>query len=175
MLDPGKRGRIYQDLARFRVQSDFRERSGLAVLARQVVQATLFPLSPQPFHSWRRLLLRPFGGEVGRGVLVRPTARVTCPWKVRLGDHCWIGDHAEIYSLGPISIGAHAVVSQRGLVLFVEPAIGGQRLWPSGVRGGDGLRRGDSACDPARQGFRARRHCRQRRRRGRCGSALLTI
>ncbi|GMO94108.1 hypothetical protein BwSF19_74240 [Bradyrhizobium ottawaense] len=58
-------------------------------------------------------MLRLFGAEVGKGVLVRPTARVTYPWKVKLGNHCWIGDNAELYSLGAIEIGENAVISQR--------------------------------------------------------------
>ena len=47
---------------------------------------------------------------------MRPTARVTYPWKVKLGHHCWIGDNAELYSLGAITIGENAVISQRSYV-----------------------------------------------------------
>jgi putative colanic acid biosynthesis acetyltransferase WcaF len=72
----------------------------------------LFRSSPQGMYVWRRFLLRCFGAYVGNGVLIRPSASITYPWKVRLGDHCWIGDNVVLYSLGPISIGAHAVVSQ---------------------------------------------------------------
>lgn len=103
----------YQDLSRFRVHPAFRGRSGVIVLLWQLVQATLFGLSPQPAYAWRRFLLRLFGANVGEGVLIRPTARVTYPWKVRLGRYSWIGDHAELYSLGPITVGEHAVVSQK--------------------------------------------------------------
>ena len=103
---------VYQDLSRFTVPPGFRGRSGPVVLLWQIVQATLFRCSPQPFYGWRRALLRLFGASVGRNVLVRPTARITYPWNIRLGDYCWVGDHAELYSLGPIAIGAHAVVSQ---------------------------------------------------------------
>jgi putative colanic acid biosynthesis acetyltransferase WcaF len=46
-------------------------------------------------------------------VIVRPTATITYPWKVSIGDHAWVGDDAVLYSLGEIEIGAHAVVSQR--------------------------------------------------------------
>lgn len=103
----------FQDLSRFATPPGFRGRSGITVLIWQVVQQTLFAWSPQPAYGWRRWLLRMFGARVGRGVLVRPTARITYPWKVELRDYCWIGDQAEIYSLGPISIGENAVVSQR--------------------------------------------------------------
>ena len=104
---------IYQDLARFTVQPGFRGRPGIVVLIWQIVQASLFRLSPQPAYGWRRFLLRAFGAKVGEGVIIRPTSRVTYPWKVKLGNHCWIGDHTELYSLGPISIGNNAVVSQK--------------------------------------------------------------
>ncbi|SPP97725.1 WcaF family extracellular polysaccharide biosynthesis acetyltransferase [Bradyrhizobium vignae] len=106
----------FQDLSRSKVPPGFRGRSGVTVLLWQMVQQTLFAWSPQPAYGWRRWLLRLFGAEVGTGVLVRPTARVTYPWKVKLGDHCWIGDNAELYSLGSITVGNCAVVSQRSYI-----------------------------------------------------------
>lgn len=105
-------GPIFQDLSRFAVPKDFRGRSGVVLLLWQLVRSTLFAWSPQPFYAWRRWLLRSFGASVGRGVLVRPSARVTYPWKVKIGDHSWIGDRAELYSLGPIFVGRNVVVSQ---------------------------------------------------------------
>lgn len=63
-------------------------------------------------YGWRRALLRAFGARIGKGVIVRPTARVTYPWKLSVGDNSWIGDYAEIYNLGDIVIGRNAVVSQ---------------------------------------------------------------
>ncbi len=103
----------FQDLGKFRVPPGFRGRNALVVLVWQLVQSTLFGLSPQPFYSWRRWLLRLFGAKIGRKVLVRSTARITYPWKVKIGDFSWIGDHVEVYSLDRISIGCHSVISQR--------------------------------------------------------------
>jgi putative colanic acid biosynthesis acetyltransferase WcaF len=62
--------------------------------------------------GWRNWLLRLFGANIGVGVLIRPTVRITYPWKLTIGDHSWIGDFAELYTLGPIHIGKNAVVSQ---------------------------------------------------------------
>jgi putative colanic acid biosynthesis acetyltransferase WcaF len=78
-----------------------------------IVQATLFAISPQFMFGWRRWLLRLFGAKVGRGVLLRPSVRVTYPWNVSIGDYAWVGDDVVLYSLGEIEIGEHAVVSQR--------------------------------------------------------------
>lgn len=106
----------FQDLSLSQTPPGFRGRSAMFVLLWNTVQQTLFAWSPQPAYGWRRWLLRVFGAQVGRGVIVRPTARVTYPWKVKLGDHCWVGDNAELYSLGPITIGENAVVSQRSYI-----------------------------------------------------------
>jgi putative colanic acid biosynthesis acetyltransferase WcaF len=78
-----------------------------------MVQATLFRMSPQAFYGWRRLLLRLFGCSVGKGVLIRPTATITYPWKVVIKDYSWIGDHVALYSLGQILIGENVVISQK--------------------------------------------------------------
>lgn len=102
-----------QDLRRFRVPPGFRGRSAAVVQLWWIVQATLFGLSPQIAYGWRRWLLRLFGARIGEGVLIRASARVTYPWKVTIGDHAWVGDQAVLYSLGEVSIGANAVVSQR--------------------------------------------------------------
>lgn len=103
----------YQDLSLFRVPPGFRGRSGFVVQLWWLVQSTLFGLSPQFAYGWRRMLLRLFGARIGTGVIVRPTARITYPWKVSIGDHSWIGDEVAIYSLDRIDIGAHCCISQR--------------------------------------------------------------
>jgi putative colanic acid biosynthesis acetyltransferase WcaF len=74
--------------------------------------APLFRLSPRPLWGWRRTMLRLFGAHVGRDVHVYPTARITIPWNLTLGESCAVGDHAILYALGPITLGPRATVSQ---------------------------------------------------------------
>lgn len=75
-------------------------------------------------------------------MLVRPTVRITYPWKVSLGDNVWVGDHAELYSLGPISIGRNSVVSQKSYLctgghdyndpsfpIFAKQIVVGEEAW----------------------------------------------
>jgi putative colanic acid biosynthesis acetyltransferase WcaF len=106
----------YQDLSLFRLPAGFRGRSAWFVQLWWIVQATLFGWSPQALYGWRRWLLRRFGAEVGRGALIRPTARITYPWKVAIGEYSWIGDGVVLYSLGKIHVGAHSVISQRSYI-----------------------------------------------------------
>ena len=91
----------------------FRGRHAVIVQLWWIVQSLLFRPSPQFMYGWRRWLLRLFGAEIGRGVILRPTMQVQFPWKVKIGDYSWIGDEVVLYSLGEIQIGANAVVSQR--------------------------------------------------------------
>jgi putative colanic acid biosynthesis acetyltransferase WcaF len=108
--------RVYQDLSAFRMPSAFRGRAAWFVQLWWLVEAVLFRPSPQVFYGWRRMLLRLFGAHVGKGVIIRPTVQVTYPWKVSIGDFSWIGDHVTLYSLGPIEIGEHSVVSQHSYI-----------------------------------------------------------
>jgi putative colanic acid biosynthesis acetyltransferase WcaF len=64
-------------------------------------------------YGWRRFLLRIFGAKVGKNVLLRPSVKITYPWKVSIGDNSWIGDEVVLYSLGRINIGSNTVISQR--------------------------------------------------------------
>jgi len=104
---------MYQDLSRFQVSSQFRGRPAWLVQLWWLVQALLFHTSPQVLFGWRRFLLRLFGARIGKKALIRPSATVTYPWKVTIGDYSWIGDDAVIYSLSDITIGSHVVISQR--------------------------------------------------------------
>ncbi len=103
----------FQNLNTYRTPENFRGRSKITVQLWWMVQATLFALSPQVLYPWRRFLLRIFGAKIGRKVIIRPSVKITYPWKLTVGDYSWIGDEVVLYSLGEITIGANAVVSQK--------------------------------------------------------------
>lgn len=105
-----------QDLSTFRLPQDFRGKSPLLVLLWWLVRDTVFLASPQPLYGFRNWLLRLFGAKIGRNVIVRPTTRVTYPWKLEIGDDSWIGDFVELYTLGDIKIGKSVCVSQNSYI-----------------------------------------------------------
>ncbi len=86
-----------------------REQAGRAAWA---LATPLFRFSPRVFWGWRRMLLRLFGARVGADAHIYPTARITIPWNLDIGEQAAVGDHAILYALGPIRIGARATISQ---------------------------------------------------------------
>lgn len=77
----------------------------------RTIEGVLFD-SWLPGSIWRTFLLRFFGAIVGRGVIIKPHVRVKFPWKLRIGDHSWIGESVWIDNLAQVSIGSHCCVSQ---------------------------------------------------------------
>ncbi len=76
-----------------------------------------FFLSPLPWPgAVKRFLLRRFGARVGVGVVIKPRVNIHFPWKLTLGDHCWLGEECWLLDFEPIEIGAHACVSQRAFL-----------------------------------------------------------
>lgn len=95
-------------------QSGFeRGRPGWYIFAWWLLQAIAFPLSLHTANGFRCWLLRCFGADIGQEVIIRPTARFTYPWKVKIGDYSWIGDDVVFYSLETITVGSHCVISQK--------------------------------------------------------------
>ena len=88
----------------------FREKAGRALW--MITWSFLFRTSFHNWYAWRRFLLRLFGARVGRQVRVRPSTRIEIPWNLTLGDSAIVGDDAILYSLGHITIGRGAIVSQ---------------------------------------------------------------
>jgi putative colanic acid biosynthesis acetyltransferase WcaF len=132
----------YQRLDTFRLPKNFRGRPAVIVQLWWLIQSTFFAWSPQFMYGWRRFLLRLFGAKVGKQVLIRPSVKVTYPWKVTIGDYSWIGDDVVLYSLGEIKIGEHTVISQKSYIctgshdytrpsfdIYFQPVEIGDQVW----------------------------------------------
>jgi putative colanic acid biosynthesis acetyltransferase WcaF len=102
-----------QLLNTFKLPENFRGKNAFVVQLWWIVQGTIFRMSPQFLYGFRNFLLRLFGANIGKKVIIRPTVRITYPWKVSIGDYSWIGDDVVLYSLGEIEIGKNVVISQK--------------------------------------------------------------
>lgn len=105
-----------QDIASFRLPQNFSGKPGWYTHLWCFIQATLFAWSFDFMYEWRSLLLRLFGAKIGKNVRVRASARITSPWKIAIGDSCWIGQETILYGPGEIEIGNNTVVSARSYI-----------------------------------------------------------
>lgn len=72
-----------------------------------IVKSRLLPMSS--FKVW---ILRLFGASIGQGVRIKPGVRVKFPWRLTIGDYCWIGEDVWLDNLAPIVLQDHICVSQ---------------------------------------------------------------
>ena len=87
-----------------------------------LTQALWFAAMNLFFGAWwfprklRAPLLRAFGAQIGRNVFIRHRVRVLWPWKLIIGDDCWIGEDVWLLNLEPITIGHDVCLSQRAFL-----------------------------------------------------------
>jgi putative colanic acid biosynthesis acetyltransferase WcaF len=89
----------------------------------------------------RIMALRWFGATIGDGVIMRQRVRIKFPWRLTIGDRCWIGEGVWIHNQEQLTIGSDTVVSQESFVttgshdpratmdLVVKPVRIGSGVW----------------------------------------------
>jgi len=70
-----------------------------------------------PGSAWRVFLLKLYGAEMGSGIVIKPGVSIKYPWRLKIGDHSWIGEKVWIDNLGNVEIGKHCCISQGALLL----------------------------------------------------------
>ena len=92
---------------------------GAGILVRMLwyITQSCFFKSAYPFSGVRVFWLRFFGAKVGKGVVIKPHVRIKYPWRLRIGNHVWIGEGAWIDNLADVTIGDHSCVSQGAMLL----------------------------------------------------------
>jgi putative colanic acid biosynthesis acetyltransferase WcaF len=106
-----------------------------------VMEEILFS-SLLPGSVWRCKLLAIFGAQVGQRVVIKPNVHIKFPWKLKLGDDCWIGESVWIDNLDWVSIGDNSCVSQGVYLctgshdwskptfdLITKPIVIGEQAW----------------------------------------------
>lgn len=70
-----------------------------------------------PGSKWRIWILKLFGAKIGKGVVIKPYVKIKYPWKLKIGDYTWIGEHVWIDNLGNVRIGKNVCISQGAMLL----------------------------------------------------------
>ena len=82
-----------------------------------VVNAVFFINPLNPLSGLKVRLLKIFGAKIGAGVVIKPAINIKYPWRLTIGNHCWIGEKVWIDNLVDVILGSHVCLSQ-GAVLI---------------------------------------------------------
>lgn len=77
-----------------------------------VVEAIFFLNPVVTSYRLKAALLRLFGGSVGEGLVIKPGVHVKYPWRLTIGDHCWLGERAWVDNMEDVTLGSNVVLSQ---------------------------------------------------------------
>lgn len=87
-------------------------KSKFTVILWNIAERLLVTNSWQVSSGVRRKVLILFGANIGKNVILRPRMRVQFPWKLTIGNNCWIGDGVWIHNQDLVTIGHDVVISQ---------------------------------------------------------------
>lgn len=92
------------------------DRPRLVVYLWSIIELLLVANPWQVSSRLRVNALRAFGAQIGNDVIFRPRTRVKFPWKLQIGDRCWIGEGVWFHNQDKILIGHDVVISQESLL-----------------------------------------------------------
>lgn len=73
--------------------------------------------SLNPSSGLRIFWLKCFGAKIGEGVVIKPGVNIKYPWKLTVGNHCWIGELVWIDNLDQVTLEDHVCISQGAFLL----------------------------------------------------------
>ena len=82
-----------------------------------IVNALIVRSALNPFIGIKILILRMFGAQIGKGVIIKNEVRIKAPWNLKIGDYCWIGENVWIDNLDKVFIGNDVCISQGAMLL----------------------------------------------------------
>jgi len=104
------------DLSKFSIETFNRGAPAWREVLWRLLQQGFFNLECIKAYGIKTRLLRRFGARVGQGVVVKPKARITFPWRLTVGENSWIGEEAWLLNLDRIEIGSNVCISQRAFL-----------------------------------------------------------
>lgn len=104
------------DLSRAPGSRESWDRPLRVVLAWAVVERLLVTNALQLSSGVRVWALRKFGARIGQGVVTRPGLKVRFPWKLTVGDRCWIGEDVWLHNQDQLVVGSDVVISQDSFI-----------------------------------------------------------
>ena len=107
---------IYTDLSKFDI-GNYQAGTKIKIYIWFFINYYIFDSAlPWPYKL-KRLLLIWFGATIGRGLVIKPKVRIKYPWRLSVGNYCWIGESVWIDNLEHVYIGNNVSISQGAMLL----------------------------------------------------------
>lgn len=98
--------------------SDFDKGAGfLKITLWYFVNSIFVRASWNPFMGIKVWILRLFGAKIGKRLVIKNNVIIKFPWKLTIGDDCWLGENCWIDNLDNVVIGNNVCISQGALLL----------------------------------------------------------
>jgi putative colanic acid biosynthesis acetyltransferase WcaF len=81
------------------------------------VNASFVRASWNPFMGIKVFFLKLFGAKIGSGLVIKNNVIIKFPWKLTIGNNCWLGENCWIDNLDRVEIGDNVCISQGALLL----------------------------------------------------------
>ncbi|SDT86082.1 putative colanic acid biosynthesis acetyltransferase WcaF [Verrucomicrobium sp. GAS474] len=91
-------------------------RERVAMLLWHLAWTLLCGWTPKPLNPWRLLVARAFGARLTGVPFIHSRARIAVPWRLTMGDRACLGDGAQAYTLGEVTVEARATVAQEAFL-----------------------------------------------------------
>lgn len=104
------------DLSQFNNEAFNRGASAGKELLWRFLQQAFFNVEWIRAYGLKRNILRGMGADMASGVVMKPKAKITFPWKIRIGKNSWIGEEVWLLNLDRIEIGDNVCISQRAFL-----------------------------------------------------------
>lgn len=107
---------MHTDLSKFDV-GNYKAGSKVKVLIWYFVNYYIFNSAlPWPY-GLKLTLLKLFGARVGKGLVIKTKVRIKNPWRLQVGENCWIGESVWIDNLDNVVLGNNVCISQGAMLL----------------------------------------------------------
>ena len=104
------------DLSKYN-NDEYQPGSSIKRICWYIVNLVFFKSGCFPFYKLKVFLLRGFGANVGKGVIIKPCVNIKYAWNLSIGNYTWIGEGVWIDNLGKIMIGNSVCLSQGAMLL----------------------------------------------------------
>jgi len=83
-----------------------------------LMTSNIFFLTNIPYpNKFKVLILKFFGANIGKKVVIKPWVKIKFPWNLILGNAVWLGESVWIDNISEVNIGNNVCISQGALLI----------------------------------------------------------